>query len=113
MPPLRLVREVLHQAVGHAHDDQQHVDRESQADDRECFQDADAEEEKRKDVRPCLGLTGYRLDRFAGDDTVADRRAERNGGDDDAEREEGEGCNQRFRAQESTFRRMLVIVRDR
>ena len=51
--------------------------------------------------------------RASGYDTVADRRAERDGGDDDAEREEGEGCNQRFRAQESTFRRMLVIVRDR
>ena len=53
------------------------------------FQHADAEEHERQDIRARFGLTGDRLDRFAGDDTVADGRAERDAGDDDAERQQG------------------------
>ena len=79
---------------------EEHVECETQRDDRERLQHADAKEHERQDVRTRLGLTSNRLDRFAGDDTVADRRTERDAGDDDAEREQGKCGNQRFRTQE-------------
>jgi len=62
----------------------------------------------------CLGLTGYRSTALLA--TIPVRRSPsrtRTAATMMPKREEGEGCNQRFRAQESTFRRMLVIVRDR
>ena len=49
----------------------------------------DAEKQKGHDVRPGFRLTRDGFNRFAGDDTVADGRAERNAGDDDAERQQG------------------------
>src|SRR6185503_2631562 len=94
-PLLRDDREVRDH-VRHLHDDEEQIEREAQSDDREGFQDADAQEHERQDVRTCFGLTGDRFDGFAGDDAVADGRTERDGGDDDAEREEGKAGDQRF-----------------
>src|SRR6185312_2166899 len=76
-----------------------HIERETQSDDRERFQHADAQEHERHDVRPRLGLTRDRFNGFAGHDTVADGRTEGDAGNDDAEGQEGEGCYQRFRCQ--------------
>ena len=54
---------------------------------------ADAEEEEHENVRTGLRLTGDRFDGFARHDAVADRRAERDAGDDKAECQQREGCN--------------------
>src|SRR5579884_4004211 len=67
----------------HVRDDQQHVERKAQRDNRERF-----------------GLTRDGFDGFGGHVTVADSRAERDAGDNDAEREQGQTGNKRFRSQD-------------
>ena len=93
----------MREQIGNLRNHEQNVECEPERDDRERFQHADAEEEKREDVRASLGLTSDRFDGFAGDDAVADRRTESNAGNDDAERQDGCGCNQCFRIQLRTF----------
>ena len=72
-----------------ADDAEEHVERQAQRDDRERFQNADAEEQEREDVRARFGLAGDRFDRFAGDDTVADGRSEGHADHDERERQQG------------------------
>ena len=76
---------------GHVGHDEQQVEGETERDDRERFQDADAEEQEREDVGARFGLTGDRLDRLRCDDTVADGGTER-----DAEYDQSE-CEDRRR----------------
>src|SRR5579884_1129 len=84
----------------HVRDDQQHVERKAQRDNRERFEHADAQEHERQDVRARFGLTRDGFDGFGGHVTVADSRAERDAGDNDAEREQGQTGNKRFRSQD-------------
>ncbi len=79
--------------------DEQQVEAEAERDDRERLQDADAEEQEREDVRAGFRLTRNRLNRLAGNDTVADGGTERNAGDDKAEGQDRKACNQCFRSQ--------------
>jgi hypothetical protein len=94
--------EVLQQ-VRNVRNDEQHVECEPERDDRKRFQDADAKEQEGEDVRARFGLARDRLDGLASDDAVADRGTERHACDNEAERQQGEACNQRFRGQDDTF----------
>ncbi len=89
--------------VGHVHDDEQQVEREPERDDRERFQDADAEEQEREDVRARFGLTSDRLDGLRRDDAVADGRTERDAEHDQPEREERRSNNQASEVKADTF----------
>ena len=71
----------MRQERGHVGHDEQQIERQPERDDRERFQNADAEEQEREDVRPRFRLTRDRFDGLGGDETVAHRGAER-----DAER---------------------------
>jgi len=76
--------------VGH---DEQEIEREAERDDRKRFQNADAQEQERKNVGTRFGLTGDGLDGFRSDDAVADGRAECDAEDDQSKREDRRGGN--------------------
>ncbi len=69
----------------HFGDGEEQVETQPQADDRERFQNADAQEEEREDVGAGFRLARDRLDGLRRDDTVADGRAEGDGRDDQRE----------------------------
>ncbi len=65
-----------------------HVEGQAKADDRKCFQNADAEEQERENVGTSFRLARDGLDRFAGDETVADGRSKSHARHDKSERDE-------------------------
>lgn len=74
-------------------DHKQNVEGERDRDEGHRFQDADAQEHEEEDVGSRLWLSRDRFDRFRGYGAVADRRAERDPGDDDAEADHRRRCN--------------------
>src|ERR1700680_2823807 len=86
------------------------IEAEHQADDRERFQNTDAEEEEREDVAASFRLTRDRFDGLRGDDTVTDGGAQGDGRDNQREAEDQDGGEYGFRSHDVPFRICLVFV---
>src|ERR1700729_2143547 len=101
---------LLHQARDdrrHLSDDEEDVERERDGDERHGLQHAYSQEHKEEDIRPSFRLPRDRFDCLRGDDTVADRRAEGDPRDHDAETEHRRGRDYRFWIHVGSF---LVFV---